>query len=43
MTLLTILAVFLVLFVIGQVLKVSKLSAKLRARTYDVTEKESKN
>ncbi|HAW52768.1 MAG TPA: cytochrome C oxidase subunit II [Flavobacteriales bacterium] len=43
MTFLTIVAVFLVLFVIGQVLGVFELSAKLRGRNvYDVTEKESK-
>ncbi len=35
MSLLTILAVFLVLFVIGQVLRVIKLSAKLRGRAED--------
>lgn len=43
MTFLIIVAVFLVLFVIGQVLGVFELSAKLRGRNvYDVTEKESK-
>lgn len=43
MILLTIVAVFLVLFVIGQVMRVFELSAKLRGRNvYDVTEKESK-
>lgn len=43
MTLLTIVAVFLVLYVLGQVMKVFEVSAKLRGRNvYDVTESETK-
>ena len=43
MTLLTVIAVFLVLLVIGQVLRVYEISAKLRGRkVYEVTRKEGK-
>ncbi len=42
-TLLTIVTVLLALFVIGQLLSVSELSAKIKGRiVYDVTEKASK-